>query len=531
MKENNFVQKYLNKTKLLVPLLIAILILMQVNSFTANSTGKIFDFAITSGQNANISGSSFKTFIVVGDAAAVMNSSNFKTETGSLAAAYYVDGESCQINVECAGGYCCSSVCQSSTCPTPSTSSETVADESPGDGSAYFAPTKNFTIGKEIIKVSVKQGATYKTQFSITNTGSQELLLEINASELKDLLLLNNTRFNLSPSKLKYIDVVISTSEDKKPDVYTGSIKIKGGDIIKLLPVVIEVQSKNALFDVIVKVLPQYKNVLMGEKVEANITLINVANLTSADVDLYYSLNNIDGKSIANGSEKLNIKKEASIIKGLEMPLSIPLGAYLFYAKLSYGKEIAAASDMFNVVKERATCSDGIKNQNEENIDCGGACSQCKGLSSFFKPTISFVFGHILIISLALIFVMSAAAILWTLNIKWENKGAELRRNLVQKKSKELAAFINRAFTKGYKLNDIRNKILSKGLPEEIVDRAVSIVEQRSKKAVDYIDKMLDLGYPTAAIRKSLLKSGWPKDEVEKFISEAVSSKLEKLAR
>ena len=126
---------------------------------------------------------------------------------------------------------------------------------------------------------------------------------------------------------------------------------------------------------------------------------------------------------------------------------------------------------------------------------------------------------------------MSAAAILWTLNIKWENKGAELRRNLVQKKSKELAAFINRAFTKGYKLNDIRNKILSKGLPEEIVDRAVSIVEQRSKKAVDYIDKMLDLGYPTAAIRKSLLKSGWPKDEVEKFISEAVSSKLEKLAR
>ena len=68
-----------------------------------------------------------------------------------------------------------------------------------------------------------------------------------------------------------------------------------------------------------VKVLPQYKNVLMGEKVEANITLINVANLTSADVDLYYSLNNIDDHiKFIGQAVTMNMLKIQRLIKETE---------------------------------------------------------------------------------------------------------------------------------------------------------------------------------------------------------------------
>ena len=108
----------LNKMKLLVPFLIALLISTQANSFTSNSTGKTFDFAITSGKNTDISSSNFKTYSVIGDITSTVNSSNFKTEIGFLRTLPYLDNEPCQIGLECVGGFCCSNLCKSSACPS-----------------------------------------------------------------------------------------------------------------------------------------------------------------------------------------------------------------------------------------------------------------------------------------------------------------------------------------------------------------------------------------------------------------------------
>ncbi|MCK5081080.1 MAG: hypothetical protein KAQ63_02870, partial [Candidatus Moranbacteria bacterium] len=37
----------------------------------------------------------------------------------------------------------------------------------------------------------------------------------------------------------------------------------------------------------------------------------------------------------------------------------------------------AIAYSFYSLIKPKATCQDGIKNQLEENIDCGGPCAPC----------------------------------------------------------------------------------------------------------------------------------------------------------
>ena len=108
--------KTIPKIKIIVLLLITILLLIQVNAFTTNGTKQTFDFTITSGKNNELSGTDFKSFLVIGDIATVSNSSNFRTEMGFIRTTGYVIGEACEISISCVSGACCSGVCASS-CP------------------------------------------------------------------------------------------------------------------------------------------------------------------------------------------------------------------------------------------------------------------------------------------------------------------------------------------------------------------------------------------------------------------------------
>ena len=121
---------------ILAMLLLAVLMPSQVKSFTTNGTQKTFDFAVTSGKNAEISSASFRSYEITGDITGITNSPNFRTELGFMRTLHYLDGEQCETGLQCVGGFCCSSACRSSACPTQ----EAAAVSAPAGGGGAGIP-------------------------------------------------------------------------------------------------------------------------------------------------------------------------------------------------------------------------------------------------------------------------------------------------------------------------------------------------------------------------------------------------------
>ena len=98
--------------KLGIALLLFLSIVTASNAYTANSTGKTFDFAVTSGANYYTQGGNFSTWALIGGITGIPNSSNFRTELGFLHTTGYIIGESCDSDNDCARGVCCSNICE-----------------------------------------------------------------------------------------------------------------------------------------------------------------------------------------------------------------------------------------------------------------------------------------------------------------------------------------------------------------------------------------------------------------------------------
>lgn len=490
----------MKKMKFVLFLILAsVLIAFGVFAAQINSTNYKQNVIVSEG-GKNVSSSSYKMYTAVDVVNGIITSASYINDLGFFHFLLLANNQPCTSASQCEGGFCCSNLCQSSACAVYSTPYGTpygtpYATPSQGGGAAGggggggggggaggLVPTiQDFSFDVTVIKATVKQGGVYQASFSIKNTGTESLSFTLDASALSELLLLSDTQFSLAPNEIKQIGVTVFAAEDKKPDVYSGNIVVKGGSITKSLPVVIEVQAKSALFDIKVKVLPQYKNVLKNEKVLGNITMINVGDLKPVDTTLYYSIRNIEGKDLVFGTETLAIYNDVSRIIELELPPNATFGTYLLYGKVSYGKSTASAADVFNVVGEKPpSCYDGIKNQNEEGIDCGGVCVSCKpGFVIFLNSILLLIIRYWLFIIIALIIII----ILILLALYKRRKDEEMRRMKLRRKLEELSRFINSALSRGYKPEQVRVMLLSKGWQKEIADRVINkVISDRQKQ-------------------------------------------------
>ena len=183
---------------------------------------------------------------------------------------------------------------------------------------------------------------------TVTNTGSQVITIDrIEAEGVGHLMAISQKSFTLLPGRSKEILIDIFAKEDEAPDAYIGRILIEGGGITKVINVIIEVKGKAPLFDVTTKLAKI--ELIPGENVVADITVINMGDLSNIDILLYYAIKDFDGNVIAFREESLAIKGELTITRQLNIPRDTKFGTYVFYARATYKEIIAASSETFNV--------------------------------------------------------------------------------------------------------------------------------------------------------------------------------------
>jgi len=198
----------------------------------------------------------------------------------------------------------------------------------------------------DLLKVSLKEDQIITESLSITNDGNVKLNLNLKIKGLEEFISLSDNFVALEPGETKIITLKIA---GKLSGAYSGKLLIENAEISKPIKIFIEIEPKQALFDVKVGIHNKQKQVKKGSYAEALIDLVNIGD-EPINANLYYAIRDFDGNIISFNDETLKVSDELSIIRKLKVPENTKEGNYIFYVKATYNGNIAISSDLFNVL-------------------------------------------------------------------------------------------------------------------------------------------------------------------------------------
>jgi len=309
-----------------------------------------------------------------------------------------------------------------------------------------------------------------------------------------------------NPGELKSIKATGSISKNGSAKVY-----IKKGDEKVLI-----FDSAKPLFDVNIKVLPDYKKILQGDELLIQTTLFNLKGFGSVDVNVKYSIKDSLGTSIASEEEIITVETQASFIRKLLIPSDLKAGTYLAFVEVTTpGGLIGTSSDLFEVSAK----------YEEKAI------------------TRKEYYG----IGIAIILILIIGAILIFRKLKRNKRANELKKKMPEEKIKKLRnelEAIKKAYQskfiseRSYKKNTERIEKELKGLEKKQAKRGQ---QEKIKKRPKEMDKEIEpkqeaaekihqekLGKKLRAL-ENVYKSGFISENSYKKDKEKIENELKKL--
>ncbi|MDP2907967.1 MAG: hypothetical protein Q8O03_08585 [Nanoarchaeota archaeon] len=232
---------------------------------------------------------------------------------------------------------------------TPTPTGQTAGGEGGGGGGKKIS-FPEFKVTPELIKVSLKQGETKSETITVENTGETILEFVIDLTGVKKFAVLSDYAFDLLPGQSKKITAAFTASVLTEPDVYTGWIFVKTKELVKNIITVIEVESREPLFDVKMSIPQEYKNIVAGDSIVGDITIINMGDILPVDINVDYVIKDLNNNVISMQQETVAAKDLLSITKRIETPKDLKIGDYVFYVKVYYDGSFAMASDLFSII-------------------------------------------------------------------------------------------------------------------------------------------------------------------------------------
>ena len=106
------------------------------------------------------------------------------------------------------------------------------------------------------------------------------------------------------------------------------------------------------LFDVTVSIPSKYRQVLPGEELIAEVSLVNIGRLGLASTQLEYNIWDAQQHNFFREYETKVVENEITFLKEVVVPQDIPPGDYLFVVILRYDYDVAIAGYPFTVISK-----------------------------------------------------------------------------------------------------------------------------------------------------------------------------------
>ena len=211
-----------------------------------------------------------------------------------------------------------------------------------------------FEVDQILIKVLVKANEFIEKEIRVMNVGDEEKSIEVDISGLSDIIDVLDNTFTIKPGQTKIVRLNFSSFDktegvEQVPGVYIGKIRVRTGSYEKSVPVVVEIESKNVLFDMNLNPVARDRSVLQGSSTTFEIRVFNLQSIESFNVDMDFFAKDVNGNTIISERESVVVKTQASFFKTLRIPKNLKTGNYIFVAQASLGNSIGTASYLFEV--------------------------------------------------------------------------------------------------------------------------------------------------------------------------------------
>ena len=346
---------------------------------------------------------------------------------------------------------------------------------------------EGFEVDAILLKTVIKaQGSFDGRQIEVTNRDDVSREFSFSFSEFEGLAESNLDSFELGSGESKNVEVVFSNKGNLSAGVSVGCLEVSSGGVVKKIPIILEMESEEVIFDSNIELFPK-SGIFSGTELVVEIKIFDLSRAGTANVELEYFIKDFDKRTIVSKKESLVVDNQVSISKTVRLPEDIREGNYVFGVILKYKNSVGTASTFFSVDEEKFW----------KDLFKGG---------NFFA---FFMFGVIILLLLIFLFyvVYSRDKLLDELRGQYKR---ELRRQdeYVSAKEKEVGAKLktgrDRAISKKIfrKVRDERRNIL-RAVHRERKEKLKSL-KKRGKKSMMamQIVKWGKQGYDTSIFEK-----------------------------
>ncbi len=215
----------------------------------------------------------------------------------------------------------------------------------------FFYPRKesnDFDVGSSLLKTVIRGDGESVFQIKIENHKDYSREFDIFFTNLDGFAFVEQKNIFLQGGESKFINVTFSNKKNVGAGVYIGFLNIVSDDSSQRLPVILEVESDDVLFDGNVEVFPTIIK-KPGDRISIEIKIFDLSFLGPSNVNIEYFIKDFDNRIIVSEEETIVVEDQISITKPINLPITIPEGNYIAGVIIRYKNSIGTATNFFNV--------------------------------------------------------------------------------------------------------------------------------------------------------------------------------------
>ena len=204
---------------------------------------------------------------------------------------------------------------------------------------------RGLEVSKSLFKVDIISGKTKTKVLTITNTGEIELSIDIDIENIDEYLSLSDTAFDLYPAQSK---TIILNFLGKETGTQIGNIMVKASGIRKAIPVIMNIESEDVLFDVKMDIPAEFRELKVGENLSTQVSLLSMGEPKKVDVFITYIIKDLNNNIISKDYETVAVEKELSFVKTFHTTNLKP-DRYVASIEVDYANSIAVSGSLFTI--------------------------------------------------------------------------------------------------------------------------------------------------------------------------------------